>query len=331
MTLLLASCLYTTTLPQSQTTDVTPAPPTPTPPTPTAHPAHRHAPPLPAPAHTTKQTPPAAGTTRTSRVSRARSSRLSSSPTCAPRTPACPSASRTATPSSGAATCGCTMAWWGGSRRCVRWAGRGGLGVLLGSGWCKSASRGSRRRCASSEQRRAPGRHRPSPPLHRLVTAWRRAQIRRSLLAVLSDSAYNSIQSFHSDSAVSFAVFLHHLPDCRVAQPPDVLLQAMQVGAWGRSCHVCGARGLFATPSETIRGVWSLQVLKMLAQVPQHSAALRSWPAQLNPCDESLPPPPHHPTPPHTPPRRAGHPGDHQQGAAAARHQVCLAAQLCGV
>lgn len=48
---------------------------------------------------------------------------------------------------------------------------------------------------------------------------------------VLSDEAYNSIQSFHSDSAVSFALFLHHLPDMHKQHPPDVLLKAMQVRA----------------------------------------------------------------------------------------------------
>eukprot|EP00983_Pelagomonas_calceolata_P027063 850722-Pelagomonas_calceolata.AAC.1 len=57
-------------------------------------------------------------------------------------------------------------------------------------------------------------------------------QIKRELLSLLSDEAYNSVQSFHSDSAVSFAVFLHHLgclSDLRTQQPPDVLLQAMEV------------------------------------------------------------------------------------------------------
>ena len=53
--------------------------------------------------------------------------------------------------------------------------------------------------------------------------------IRRALLATLSDAAYNSIQSFHSDSAVSFAMFLSHLPDMVNQHPPDVLLKAMQV------------------------------------------------------------------------------------------------------
>ncbi|KAL6762357.1 nucleophile aminohydrolase, partial [Haematococcus lacustris] len=53
-------------------------------------------------------------------------------------------------------------------------------------------------------------------------------QIKRALLSLLSDEAYNCIQSFHSDSAVSFALFLHHLPDMARQQPPEVLLQAME-------------------------------------------------------------------------------------------------------
>jgi hypothetical protein len=55
------------------------------------------------------------------------------------------------------------------------------------------------------------------------------SQIKRALLAGLSDAAYNAIQSFHSDSAVSFALFLHHLPNMYSQQPPEVLLKAVQV------------------------------------------------------------------------------------------------------
>ncbi|GLC44069.1 hypothetical protein PLESTB_000932700 [Pleodorina starrii] len=54
------------------------------------------------------------------------------------------------------------------------------------------------------------------------------AQIRRSLLETLSDCAYNAVASFHSDSAVSFALFLNHLPDIRAQLAPDVLIKAMQ-------------------------------------------------------------------------------------------------------
>eukprot|EP00878_Enallax_costatus_P011102 GHUV01011595.1.p1 GENE.GHUV01011595.1~~GHUV01011595.1.p1 ORF type:complete len:199 (+),score=36.82 GHUV01011595.1:379-975(+) len=55
------------------------------------------------------------------------------------------------------------------------------------------------------------------------------SKIKRKLLEQLSDAAYNSVQSFHSDSAVSFAVFLNQLPDLVHQQSPDVLVTAMQV------------------------------------------------------------------------------------------------------
>jgi predicted glutamine amidotransferase len=63
-------------------------------------------------------------------------------------------------------------------------------------------------------------------------------QVRRRLLAELGDAAYNAVQSFHSDSAVSFALFLNHLPDLHAQHPPDVLLRAVQktiatIGRWG--------------------------------------------------------------------------------------------------
>ncbi|PNG99029.1 putative glutamine amidotransferase DUG3, partial [Tetrabaena socialis] len=54
------------------------------------------------------------------------------------------------------------------------------------------------------------------------------AKIRRALLETLSDCAYNAVASFHSDSAVSFALFLNHLPDVRAQLAPDVLIKAMQ-------------------------------------------------------------------------------------------------------
>lgn len=52
--------------------------------------------------------------------------------------------------------------------------------------------------------------------------------VRRALVAGLSDAAYDAVQSFHSDSAVAFAVFLHHLPDLESRHPPVVLLAALQ-------------------------------------------------------------------------------------------------------
>jgi hypothetical protein len=57
--------------------------------------------------------------------------------------------------------------------------------------------------------------------------------IRRKLLACLSDAAYNAVQSFHSDSAVSFALFLNHLPDLSTQHSPAVLLRAMEVSVGG--------------------------------------------------------------------------------------------------
>ena len=54
-------------------------------------------------------------------------------------------------------------------------------------------------------------------------------RVRRALLSVLSDAAYDTVQSFHSDSAVAFSIFLHHLPDLTQQHPPHVLLRAMEV------------------------------------------------------------------------------------------------------
>jgi hypothetical protein len=60
----------------------------------------------------------------------------------------------------------------------------------------------------------------------------------------MSDAAYNTVQSFHSDSAVSFSIFLNHLPDMCSQQPPDVLMRAMQVRAWrGVAAAVAGVAG----------------------------------------------------------------------------------------
>lgn len=81
-----------------------------------------------------------------------------------------------------------------------------------------------------------PGSHLRARPAHAFDHTHARPQIRRSLLETLSDCAYNAVASFHSDSAVSFALFLNHLPDVRSQQPPDVLIKAMQVCAWVRLC-----------------------------------------------------------------------------------------------
>lgn len=53
-------------------------------------------------------------------------------------------------------------------------------------------------------------------------------KIRRALLSTLADAAYDTVSSFHSDSAVSFSIFLNHLPDLESQQTPQKLLQAME-------------------------------------------------------------------------------------------------------
>lgn len=55
-------------------------------------------------------------------------------------------------------------------------------------------------------------------------------QIRRALLAKLSDAAYDTVQSFHSDSAICFAIFLHYLPDLTSQHNSYTLLKALEVG-----------------------------------------------------------------------------------------------------
>ena len=59
--------------------------------------------------------------------------------------------------------------------------------------------------------------------------------VRRAMLAALSDGAYNTVQSFHSDSAVAFALFLNHLPDLNSQLQPSQLLRAMEVRTACRS------------------------------------------------------------------------------------------------
>lgn len=48
------------------------------------------------------------------------------------------------------------------------------------------------------------------------------------MISGLCEEAYNAVQSFQSDSAVSFAIFLHHLPDRRAQLPAGVLLKALE-------------------------------------------------------------------------------------------------------
>lgn len=54
-------------------------------------------------------------------------------------------------------------------------------------------------------------------------------KIRRALLEGISDAAYDTVQSFHSDSAICFAIFLHYLPDLTSQHNATTLLQALEV------------------------------------------------------------------------------------------------------
>lgn len=56
-------------------------------------------------------------------------------------------------------------------------------------------------------------------------------RIRRMLLSHLSDAAYDTIQSFHSDSAICFAIFLNFLPDLESQNSSHTQLKAIEVTA----------------------------------------------------------------------------------------------------
>lgn len=68
-------------------------------------------------------------------------------------------------------------------------------------------------------------------------------QIRRALLSSLSDAAYDTVQSFHSDSAVCFAIFLNHLPDLTQQQSAQHMLKAMEVRALDGMQHAPSSTG----------------------------------------------------------------------------------------
>jgi glutamine amidotransferase len=53
-------------------------------------------------------------------------------------------------------------------------------------------------------------------------------QIRRKLLETLSDECYNRVESFHSDSAVCFAVFMHQLGCAKQPRTPNHLRLVME-------------------------------------------------------------------------------------------------------
>ena len=50
-----------------------------------------------------------------------------------------------------------------------------------------------------------------------------------NMLPSCTDGCSAAVQSFHSDSAVCFAIFLNHLPDLTPHHSPQVLLKAMEV------------------------------------------------------------------------------------------------------
>lgn len=52
---------------------------------------------------------------------------------------------------------------------------------------------------------------------------------RCNLICALVQAAFNAVQSFHSDSAVAFAMFLNHLPDMHSQLQPAQLLAAIEV------------------------------------------------------------------------------------------------------
>lgn len=74
-------------------------------------------------------------------------------------------------------------------------------------------------------------------------------KIRRALLSTLADAAYDTVSSFHSDSAISFSVFLNHLPDLESQQSPQVLLQAMEVCSCPLTLHTLA-------PPQHVHRVW---------------------------------------------------------------------------
>lgn len=71
------------------------------------------------------------------------------------------------------------------------------------------------------------------------------AHVRRALLASLSAEAFDSVQSFHSNSAVASALFLNNLPDPRVQLQPAQILAAMEdrTAYCKLLCHICSSVG----------------------------------------------------------------------------------------
>ena len=78
-------------------------------------------------------------------------------------------------------------------------------------------------------------------------------KIRRALTRNLSDAAYNTIQSFHSDSAVCFGIFLNFLPDIYAQHQPQVLLKALEVSVI-RNCTTTALNQKSYHPTYTTKG-----------------------------------------------------------------------------
>jgi hypothetical protein len=64
--------------------------------------------------------------------------------------------------------------------------------------------------------------------------------------------AYNTIQSFHSDSAVCFALFLHHLPDMCNQLHPHALVTAMQARFCPAAACFCAGNACSALDAQVL-------------------------------------------------------------------------------
>lgn len=110
--------------------------------------------------------------------------------------------------------------------------------------------------------------------LYRCCSSWSSLLSARSKL--FADGVAHA-QSFHSDSAICFSIFLHHLPSLSTVQTPQALLQAMEVRPATPAEHLHtgqraeGSFGLLAGPSKSKRmfcrrrSTRSWQLRKLLA------------------------------------------------------------------
>lgn len=105
--------------------------------------------------------------------------------------------------------------------------------------------------------------------------------IRRAMLALLCNDAYETVQSFHSDSAVAFALFLHLLPDLQTELTPVQLLQAMEVRASLRGVVLGGCLVVWGGGGEG-----GVQGLKGREAGKSRGCFVALWSVQL--CNEGL-------------------------------------------